>query len=296
MSGARVFASPVSPPPPVPPPPVSLLLVTLLLVTLLLVTLGAVGCRTVEVRPAAPPPAPPAVVDAPAPLPTGAATATDAATDRAAATGPRTIGRCVEDRPIDALVRGALDGPCVLLLATIHGDEPAGTPLLRRMAALLERDPDLAHDKRVVLVPVANPDGFAARRRTNVNGVDLNRNFPAENFRPTARHGAAPLSEPESRALHELILREDPVRVVSIHQPTRQIDWDGDGEALARRMAELCPLPARRMGSRPGSLGSWVGLTLDRPILTVELRRGDERLSDDALWDRYGAALLSVFE
>lgn len=216
-----------------------------------------------------------------------------------------TFGRSVEGRPLEAIVRGATDGPCVLLLATIHGDEAAGTPLLLRMAAELSTDPARANGRRVLLIPIMNPDGLAAGVRGNARGVDLNRNFPATNFTPGRpgtsgargrHHGAAPLSEPESRALHELIDRERPERVVSIHMPTAQVDWDGPAETLARRMAELSPLPARRMGSRPGSLGSYVGIDLGVPILTLELAPADRRRGDDELWDRYGEALLSVLE
>ncbi|MFG0318502.1 MAG: DUF2817 domain-containing protein, partial [Planctomycetota bacterium JB042] len=206
------------------------------------------------------------------------------------------IGRSVEGRPVELLLRGDPDGDGVLLLATIHGDEAAGTPLLRRLADELRAAPEKARGRRVALVPVANPDGLAAGRRTNARGIDLNRNFPAGNFDPSLRHGAAPLSEPESRALLELLRRERPVRVVSLHQPLAQIDWDGPGEALARRVAARCDLPARRIGSRPGSLGSFVGLDLGVPILTFELRRADDRLDPDALWERYGEALLATLD
>ena len=244
------------------------------------------GCRTVDVKP----PAATAAEAVTPPPPIKSTNTAELASDRTV------IGRSVEGRPIEAFVRGDPAGPCVLMIASIHGNEPAGTPLLARMMDVLREDPARAHGRRVVLIPVANPDGVAARRRANANRVDLNRNFPADNFRGSSSHGGAPLSQPESRAIHALIARERPTRVVSIHMPTAQIDWDGDGEALARRMAALCPLPAKRMGSRPGSLGSWVGLTLDRPILTVELRGGDRRLDDDTLWRTYGDALLSVLE
>lgn len=202
------------------------------------------------------------------------------------------VGDSVEGRPIEILViEGDPGADTVWILATIHGDEWAGTPLLEAYVEAVRSAPDLTGGHHVVLTPVANPDGYAKRRRTNVNGVDLNRNFPAENFVERRGHGAAPLSEPESRALLGVFERFAPDRVVSLHQPLRCIDYDGPAESLARGMAAVCELPVRKLGGRDGSLGSWVGITKGVPIITVELARGDERYSADELYARYGEML-----
>ncbi len=115
-------------------------------------------------------------------------------------------GRSVDDRPLVAYVYGSGEDT-VLLVASIHGNEIAGTPLLRRLGAYLVEQPRLAQGRRVILVPVVNPDGVSMNRRGNLHGVDLNRNFPALNYSASGRHGAAALSEPESRALASLIDR-----------------------------------------------------------------------------------------
>ena len=175
-----------------------------------------------------------------------------------------------------------------MILATIHGNESAGTPFLEELLTRWRAGELSLGDARLLLVPVCNPDGLAANRRTNNHGVDLNRNFPSDNFRGTRRHGEAPLSQPESRVLHDLILQERPDVVLSFYQPLRCIDWDGPGEALARDIAAAVGLPAKKLGGRPGSLGSWVGETLGIPIVTVELPRSADRLSRGELWKRYG--------
>ncbi|MFT4844361.1 MAG: protein MpaA [Planctomycetota bacterium] len=167
----------------------------------------------------------------------------------------------------------------VLVLASIHGSEPAGTPLLERLFEHLTAHPELLNGRTLIAVPVVNPDGYAKRRRLNSNGVDLNRNFPAKNREERRRHGAKGLSEPESRALAELLDRHQPARIVSIHQPVACVDWDGPARAVAAAMADACPLPLRRLGSMPGSLGSYAGVDLGIPIVTFELRRGDQRPS-----------------
>lgn len=204
------------------------------------------------------------------------------------------LGTSVEGRPIEAIRIGPDVQGGVLVLASIHGSEPAGTPLLRELEHALARFPELWTAEPITLVPVANPDGFARRSRTNARGIDLNRNFPAANFATSARHGESPLSEPESRALERFIVGQRPRRIVSIHQPLACIDWDGPGEAVVQRVVAFGALPAKRLGGRPGSLGSWGGVTLGIPVITLELRAGDELETSGALFARYGDTLLAL--
>jgi protein MpaA len=217
--------------------------------------------------------------------------------DRARAAVQSVIGRSVEGRDIECMTigRGAMT---VLLIATIHGDEPAGTPLLQRLEREAAANPRWMHDRTIVLVPLANPDGFAARRRGNMRGVDLNRNFPADSFTSRRRHGAEPLSEPESRALHDLIIGQQPQRIISLHQPLACIDYDGDAAALAHAMADACAaphrLPVRKLGAYPGSLGSFAGEDLGIPIITVEFPASASGLNHEELWTRYGPMLLAA--
>lgn len=205
----------------------------------------------------------------------------------------RVIGHSVEGRRIEALSFGR-GADRVLIMATIHGDEDAGTPLVQRLADELRREPRWLEGRRVVLIPVANPDGRARRTRENVRGIDLNRNFPAGNFTVTAAHGSEPLSEPETRALKTVLHGDIPGRIVTIHQPLECVDWDGPGERLARAMGEWTDLPVKRLGSRPGSLGSYAGETLGVPIVTLELPASASSLDADALWQRYGRMLLAA--
>lgn len=206
------------------------------------------------------------------------------------------LGRSLEDRPIEARVFGENESdPVLLILASIHGSEPAGTPLVERFERWLVDHADEWAGKRVAIIPVANPDGYEKRERFNGNGVDLNRNFPAGNRVERKVHGESALSEPESRALMRALQKFDPVRVVSLHQPVECVDYDGPGEALASAMSEAIEgrLPVNKLGGRPGSMGSYVGVTLGRPIITLELPEGAEELSEQELWDQYGAALIA---
>lgn len=202
-------------------------------------------------------------------------------------------GRSVEGRPIAYEVLG--DGSrTVLILGTIHGNEVAGLPLVERLGRFLAARPELLADRRVVLVALANPDGFERRQRANARGVDLNRNFRAENYVTGERRGSAALSEPESAAIDGLLERYRPALLVSIHQGLDCIDYDGPAHAIAVEMATLAGLPLRRVGSRPGSLGSYAGLTLGLAVVTPELPWTASRQSADELWSRYGRMLVAA--
>ena len=121
----------------------------------------------------------------------------------------------------------------VLCSANIHGPELVGgmvaLGLLERLSANEPTVVELRERAEVWVVPCINPDGYArtwtragegslAELRTNANGVDLNRNYPFPAGAKPGRlpgagsphpgdatyRGSAPLSEPETRALHEL--------------------------------------------------------------------------------------------
>lgn len=211
------------------------------------------------------------------------------------------FGTSVEGRPLlctvipadaESPVEGAPPRETILILATIHGDESAGTALSEMLITTLLAEPALVQGRRVVIVPVVNPDGLARPRRTNANNVDLNRNFDASNW-GSSHAGSDPLSEPESRALVELWERFQPDRVVSFHQPVNLVDYDGPAEAFAQAVGAAGELRVQRIGSRPGSLGSFVGVDNNTPILTVELPARAERNSDGVLWQRFGAMMLT---
>ena len=203
------------------------------------------------------------------------------------------VGTSLEGRAIESATFGA--GPTtVLLLAGIHGNEEAGTPLLEELAERLAADGAALpwmRGKRVVVLPALNPDGLAANRRHNADGVDLNRNFPARNFSGSRRRGDEPLSEPESRALHDLVLELRPHHVLTFHMPVGVIDHDGPAAELAQLASDACGLPVQKLGSRPGSLGSWLGVDLGIPTLTVELPASDHGITRAEAWERYGALL-----
>ena len=187
------------------------------------------------------------------------------------------LGRSTDGRAIRGYRFGG-PGPALLVFGGIHGDEPA------TVEALIDLAPRLAAAPRagapVWLLPAVNPDGIASGRKNSARDVDLNRNFPARSFvtehAPGYFPGAAPLSEPETRVIADLIARETVAAVVAVHAPFACVNYDGPAAAWAEAVAAACGWPARAdIGyPTPGSLGSWLGLDRGLPVLTLELPPG----------------------
>jgi len=203
------------------------------------------------------------------------------------------VGVSVEGRPVECLVIGEGED-VILIIASIHGNENAGTPLVLQLAEYLQQHPHLLRGRKVVLLPVANPDGVVYNSRCNARGVDLNRNFAAANRRNNAQFGHTALSEPEARIIDRLVRQHTPNRIVTIHQGLDCIDYDGPGKALADRMAQHCSLSVRKIGAQPGSLGSYAGETLGVPIITLELPWRHGGFNSERLWQLYGTALIAA--
>lgn len=204
-----------------------------------------------------------------------------------------TVGRSLENRAIDAHILGR-GADVVLIIASIHGNERAGTPLVARLQSHLLAHPELMKDRRVVILPAANPDGSAKNIRTNARGVDLNRNYPTRNRIERKTSGIVGLSEPESQAIEKIMTVYPPARIISIHQPLNCVDFDGPADELAQRMSSASGLPVKKLGALPGSLGSYAGMTLGIPIVTYELPRSADALDEVALWDKYGEGLVEA--
>jgi len=192
---------------------------------------------------------------------------------------PTTYGRSHLGQPLEVWRPGS--GCDALVFAGIHGEEPETTYALSRALRQLPEQPE-----HVAVVLAANPDGLVRGTRTNARGVDLNRNFPAQNWSAqpvthrstledpsdiTVSPGTSAASEPETQALLALIAELKPPVVVALHAPLACID-DPDETPLARWLARRTGMPLiRDVGyPTPGSLGSW-GKDNRLPIITYEL-------------------------
>ncbi len=190
-----------------------------------------------------------------------------------------TIGASALGRPIEAVTWGR--GPRrVYIIGGIHGDEPEGLAVAGSLGATAR--PGTSATVRIVRD--MNPDGTIARTRTNSRGVDLNRNWPASNFRAGGGRGRTPLSEAETQVVHRDLLRFDPDLVIVLHSARAGpfVNFDGPAAGAAERFVGAARVRdprwrvVPRMGyATPGSIGSFVGVDGRIPILTVEFARGE---------------------
>lgn len=182
----------------------------------------------------------------------------------------------------------------------------------------------LYRNTRLSLVPMVNPDGvdlvtgaltespwyekalaiaadypsvpFPEGWKANLNGVDLNLQYPAgwEEARrikesmgylsPAPRDfvGAAPLTEPESLAVYSHTLRNDFALTLSYHSQGEIIYWKyldylpPQSEAIARAMGEASGYAVEETPAASGYAGykDWFIQTYDRPGYTIEVGRG----------------------
>ena len=189
------------------------------------------------------------------------------------------IGYSVQGRPITAIRLGS--GPRrVIIIAGIHGNE-YGYDVAHKLVAYLRANPSaIPAGTQLDVIASANPDGRARRKRGNAHGVDLNRNFPARNWRRIKRKGRTagrfPGSEPETRAIMRFMDEGHYVRVITLHSRGPLVDYDGPGgRALARRVSRAARMPIVRLattGHYYGSMGNWVPQRYRIPIVTIELK------------------------
>jgi murein peptide amidase A len=211
-----------------------------------------------------------------------------------AAAAPRTdvIGHSVKGRAVVAYERGDPAAPAVLVVGVIHGNEPTGLAVIRRL-----RQVPLPAGVHLWLVPTANPDGLAAGTRQNAHGVDLNRNWPTAwvpNGVPWDGYysGPRPMSEPENRAMRRFILRVRPALTIWYHQPLDVVYGSDPHVAVLKRYARLTGLPYRRLVAPPGAATRWERVHFPRGAhFVVEFPAG--RISE-ATAHRHAAAVLAL--
>lgn len=136
------------------------------------------------------------------------------------------IGKSVEGRSIYAYYLGT-GSKKIIFYAAMHGSEYNTKYTLTNWIVELENNiKNIPNDKTIIILPTLNPDGVNKNTRFNANGVDLNRNFDTSTWASGTYFldkyyetggGSSPFSEPESRAIRDLILRELPYLTLSYH-------------------------------------------------------------------------------
>ena len=202
------------------------------------------------------------------------------------------VARSVFGRAIRAVRIGpAAATRRLLIVACVHGDEPAGEAITHRLRFAVP-PPDTA----IWVIDRANPDGCAAGTRKNARGVDLNRNSPwhwAHINGPGGVFYSGPRawSEPESRAVDAFVKRVHPAITIWYHQHANLVDASVGGDVrIERDYARRVGLRLVHLGLYRGSFTGWQNTNLPgTTAFVVELPPG--ALPEAAVKRHVGAVL-----
>lgn len=189
-----------------------------------------------------------------------------------------------------------------VIIGGVHGDEPEGVLLVEALLEYLEDTFQKNKGTKLdwILIPCLNPDGYISRKRTNSNGVDLNRNFPTPDWSPEAKApryhpGSQPESEAETKALVHLIKTEKPEIIIHCHSWKPSIIYTGTlGEKIGRYFSKASGYPLQNdIGyPTPGSLGQYGWLVHNIPVICIEEREG---ASKKETWARFRPGFNNLF-
>lgn len=209
-----------------------------------------------------------------------------------------TYGYSVQGRPLVSYVLGG-GANKTIIFGGFHGNERSVPGVLNTLHRYLRQHPQQWPHCTVILVPDANPDGWAAGTRVNAKHIDINRNFPTRSWKPVGRTGRdnpGPYagSEPETQAIIRLIKKYGPTKIISIHQPLHLLNWTGTpGKELAEVMQ-------RANGYRttdsigyptPGAFGDYCG---EQSIALVTMELPNQNAAE--AWTQNRAAFLAAIK
>ena len=179
------------------------------------------------------------------------------------------------------LLGGSFSNNPILVVGVVHGDEPQGEDLINRYLA--------GNESGMLFIPSLNPDGKQLGRRTNSNGVDINRNFPTKNWELTEKDnyfgGETPASEIETKFLINVIEEYKPRLILTLHTPYKIVNYDGPAKEVSEKISEIIGYPVEESIGypTPGSFGTYAGVERNIPTITLEM---DEEETIDSLYPK----------
>ncbi len=162
-----------------------------------------------------------------------------------------------------------------LIVGGIHGDEFGSLHLLYKLAYFLNESPNLI-TKKVVIIPMLNPDGLLADTRTNSNGVDIVENFPSRNWSPVYQDddvypGSEPASETETLLVMEVLNTYKPSKIIALTSSSGHISFSGPAQGLANNISQNNGYDIIYDQKDMGSLGEYLGRDLNISCVNINL-------------------------
>jgi hypothetical protein len=237
-----------------------------------------------------------------------------------------TIGRSVENRPIEAYTFGN-GATHIGFVGGIHGGYEWNSVLLAyNFIDYLTANPDvLPKNLTVSIIPSANPDGVykvtgkegrftmadvstttdQSLARFNDNNVDLNRNFACK-WQATSTWrskivsaGTEAFSEPETRAIMSFVAKDNPKAMVFFHSQSNAVYASECKNGILPITIDIMNAYAKASGypavksfdsyAITGDAEGWLA-SINIPAITVELKT-----HETIEWDRNLAGIKALF-
>lgn len=166
------------------------------------------------------------------------------------------IGYSVQRRELSVATIGYSGRTAVIVVGSIQGDQTGTRDAVNALINRVNTEKDaIPAGTMFYFIPTINPDGNAANSRYNANGVDLNRNWDTSDWRSNApvpgytqgkagAGGSSPFSEPETKALRELLqqLQGADLKVIEFHSsvssPNEVYSAARNSDGIARIFAD----------------------------------------------------------
>ncbi len=153
------------------------------------------------------------------------------------------IGSSVRGRAITAYRFGSGSSK-IVFVGGMHGNEKSSVATMNAFIAHLEdHASEIPAHRTIIIIPNSNPDGYAVGSRTNANNVDLNRNFPANDWQAEVQMpggqnlpqggGNSPGDQPETQALMSYINSQSPRLVLTYHAVARVVISNDAGDSVS---------------------------------------------------------------
>jgi len=246
----------------------------------------------------------------------------------------KTIGQTVRGQTLHGIRLGK-GSRCVAIVGAIHAGESGPELMIPAFERILAEHKELLDRVSIAAIAAVNLDerrrlaeGVPWYLRTNANGVDLNRNYPAEWETVDSTYGLdtsdpdsmtyrgpAPASEPETRAVMEFLGANSVDVVYSFHclasicgafllGPKCAAKDDVYGKKCLAFAAAYClgmddSHPADsvfRFGTSAGSLPAWCYRELHVPAFDLEISSRETEAREKCVVDRTDRPLLEDYQ
>lgn len=209
------------------------------------------------------------------------------------------VERSTERRNIDIYTLGNCEKNRIAFIGGIHGNEPQGVYIVKKLLEYTQKTPKILDNKKILFIPEINPDAFFKRSRTNANGVDINRNFPSQNWKKSYKKdnyysGEYASSEIETKILMKYIYKFNPQIIINIHSPYKVVNYDGPALKTSEYISKYNKYPITSNIGYPtfGSFGSYYGIDKKIQVITLETSENDP----ESEWHNNKKALINLIQ